>query len=146
VPRYPHELPDGVVLDLLPFCPTAVEGFLKVENPQYSQQAPGPDHSLLAGRRPALHLAHAATMTGAPSDAAGTPSGPEFDGDWTAVYPMIANPRGDDYADPGAARRLGRGQPDLVSLRDQALVLLANPLPCGGGRPAGPTFEWAQDR
>jgi hypothetical protein len=26
--------------------------------------------------------------------------------------------------------------------RDQALVLLANPLPSGGGRHARPTFEW----
>jgi hypothetical protein len=269
VPRYPHELPDGVVLDLLPFCPTAVEGFLKVENPQYSHEVPGPDHSLLAGRRPEVHLAHAATMTeepgtiGAfyaeiieclqeaaatmgeralfcgdpgrqvtrdyyyagggipaavtdlasaraalaeivdqgegdqasmydkdgdlghyfrfeqlkygrsylPSDDAGTPSGPEFDVDWTAVYPMIANPRGDDYADPelhaasdavnrtwsrllrqleaafnGFPEALLTAVPAMFSLRDQALVLLANPLPCGGGRHAGPAFEWAQDR
>lgn len=33
----------------------------------------------------------------------------------------------------------------MFKLRDQALVLLANPLPCGGGR-HGPTFEWLADR
>jgi len=32
--------------------------------------------------------------------------------------------------------------PAMFRLRDQALVLLANPLPGGGGRHAGPTFEW----
>jgi hypothetical protein len=257
-----------VVLDLLPFCPTAVELFLKVENPQYSHKAPGPDHPLLAGRRPGretFHLARAATVTegpttiGAfyaeiteglekaaatlgervlfsgdparqvtggyyagggipievtdlasaqaalteiidqgegdpgsmydkdgdlghyfrfeqlargrrylPSDDAGTPSGQEIDVDWSAVYPMIANPRGDDYADQelraasdaasrtwsrllrqieaafnGSPEALLTAVPAMFSLRDRALVLLANPLPCGGGRHAGPTFEWA---
>jgi hypothetical protein len=269
VPRYPHELPDGVVLDLLPFGPEAVDAFLKVENPQYSHRAPGPDHPVLAGRRPDVHRARATTMVegpttiGAfyaeiieglekaaamvgeqalfrgdparqitddhyyagggipvpvtdlasaraalteivdqgegdqasmydkdgdlghyfrfeqlkygrsylPSDDAGTPSGPAFDVDWTAVYPMIANPRGDDYADPqlraasDAANRTWSGLlrqleaafngfpeallaavPAMFSLRDRAAVLLANPLPCGGGRHAGPTFEWAQVR
>jgi hypothetical protein len=34
-PRFPHELPDGVVLDLLPFSPRALDAFLCVENPQY---------------------------------------------------------------------------------------------------------------
>jgi Ferritin-like len=269
VPRYPHELPDGVVLDLLPFCPEAVEGFLKVENPQSSHRTLGADHPLLAGRRPDVHLARATTVTARPTtigafyaeiieglekaaatlgeralfhgdparqitreyyyagggfpfpvtdlasaraalteivdqgegdqasmydsdgdlghyfrfkqlkygrsylplDDAGTPSGPEIEIDWTAAYPMIANPRGDDYADPelraasDAANRTWSGLlsqleaafngvpeallaavPAMFSLRDLALVLLANPLPCGGGRHAGPTFEWAQDR
>jgi len=268
VPRYPHELPDGVVLDLLPFCPEAVEAFLKVENPQHSHRAPGHDHPLLAGRRPDVQRARATTLAqgpttiGAfyaeiieglekaaamlgeqalfcgdparqitrdyyyagggtpvpvtdlasaraalteiadqgegdqasmydkdgdlghyfrfeqlkygrsylPSDDAGTPSGPEIDVEWAAVYPMIANPRGDDYADPelraasDAANRTWSGLlrqleaafngfpeallaavPAMFSLRDRAAVLLANPLPCGGGRHAGPTFEWARE-
>jgi Ferritin-like len=281
VPRYPHELPDGVVLDLLPFCPEAVEEFLKVENPQYPHQGLDPGHPLVAGRRPERHLARAAAMMGGtaaggtaaggpttigafyaeivgrlkeaaaalgeqalfcgdparqvtreyyyagggsplpvkdlasalaalteivdqgegdpasrydadgdlahyyrfkqlacgrsylPSDDAGTPSGPPLGVDYGAVYPMIANPRGDDYADPelraaaGAASRTWsallrgleagfNGRPDallaavpaMFRLRDQALVLLANPLPSGGAssreiRHAGPTFEWA---
>ena len=265
VPRYPHELPDGVVLDLLPFSPEAVDGFLKVENPQYDHHALGPGHPLVAGRRPERQLARAVTLldrpatigafyaeitdglekaaaalgeqalfTGDParqvtreyyyagggfpipvtdlasaraalteivdqgegdpasmydkdgdlahyfrfeqlkydrsylrSDDAGMPSGPPAGVDYDAVYPMIANPRGDDYADPelraasdaanrtwsGLLRQLddafnGRPEalltavPAMFRLRDQALVLLANPLPGGGGRHAGPTFEW----
>jgi hypothetical protein len=31
----------------------------------------------------------------------------------------------------------------MFKLRDQALVLLANPLPDHPGRHAGPTFEWS---
>jgi len=269
VPRYPHELPDGVVLDLLPFCPAAVEEFLKVENPQHDHHALGPGHPLVAGRRPERHLARAASVMGKPttigafyaeiidglsqaaaaigeqalfhgdparqvtreyyyagggsplpvkdlasamealieivdqgegnpasmydadgdlghyfrfkqlkydrtylpSDDADVPSGPRVGVDFDAVYPMIANPRGDDYADPelraacDAANRTwsrllreieaafnGRPEalltavPGMFRLRDQALVLLANPLPCGGGRHAGPTFEWVADR
>lgn len=101
-----------------------------------------------------------------PSDSAGAPSWPAVGVDFGAVYPMIANPRGDDYADPelraasDAANRSWSGLlrqleaafngfpealltavPAMFSLRDRALVLLANPLPCGGGRHAGPTFE-----
>jgi len=34
----------------------------------------------------------------------------------------------------------------MFKLRDQALILLDNPLPRGGGRHAGPTFEWVADR
>jgi Ferritin-like len=268
VPRYPHELPDGVVLDLLPFGPEAIEGFLKVENPQSSHRTLAADHPLVAGRRPDTQLAYATTITQGPTtigafyaeiieglekaaatmgeqalfcgdparqitrdyyyagggiplpvtdlesaraalaeivdqgegdqasmydkdgglghyfrfkqlkygrsylplDDAGTPSGHQIDVDWTAAYPMIANPRGEDYADPelraasNAANRTWSGLlrqleaafngfpealltavPAMFSLRDRALVLLANPLPCGGGRHAGPTFEWAQD-
>jgi len=103
-----------------------------------------------------------------PSDDAGAPTGPPLGVDYGAVYPMIANPRGDDYADPGlraasdAANRTwsallrdleaafnGRPEtlltavPAMFRLRDQALVLLANPLPHSGGRHAGPAFEWA---
>jgi Ferritin-like len=60
-PRYPHELPDGVVMDLLPFSPQAVEAFLKVENPGHSpHSAHAPDQDpLLAGRRHPHHVSHA---------------------------------------------------------------------------------------
>jgi hypothetical protein len=265
VPRYPHELPDGVVIDLLPFCPEAVDEFLKVENPQYPHQALGPGDPLVAGRRPERHLARAASVMGGPttigafyaeitaclkqaaaatgeqalfcgdparqvtreyyyagggsprpvtdlasamaalteivdqgegdpasmydkdgdlahyyrfrqlardraylpSDDAGEPSGPSLGVDFGAVYPMIANPRADDYADPelraasdeanrtwsqllrdleaafnGRPEALLTAVPSMFKLRDQALVLLANPLPGGDGRHAGPTFEW----
>lgn len=265
VPRYPHELPDGVVLDLLPFCPEAIEAFLKVENPQYDHHALGSGHPLVAGRRRERHLARAATLVPGPttigafyaeivdglrqaaatigelalfcgdparqvtrdyyyagggtpifvtdlssackaldeiveqgegdlrsmydddgdlahyfrfqqikndrsylrSDDAGAPSGPPIGVDFKAVYPMIANPHGDEYADPElrraseAANRTwsellrqldaafnGRREALLTAvhamfrLRDEALVLLANPLASDGGRHAGPTFEW----
>ena len=39
VPRYPHELPDGAILDLLPFSAEAIDAFLKVENPEYDHHA-----------------------------------------------------------------------------------------------------------
>jgi hypothetical protein len=80
---------------------------------------------------------------------------------------MAANPHGDEYADPdlrGASDAANRtwsellrqldaafngrpgalltAVPAMFRLRDEALVLLANPLPCDGGRHAGPTFEW----
>jgi Ferritin-like len=265
-PRYPHELPDGVVLHLLPFSPEAVEAFLKVENPQYDHHPLGPGHPLLAGRPRERHLARAATVTARPttigafyaeiidgltraaatigeqalfcgdryrqvtgdyyyagggtpicvtdlasarralgeiveqgegdvhsmydddgdlahyfrfrqikndraflrSDGATAPNGPRIGVDFNAVYPMIANPRSADYADPdlrgasdafngtwsGLLRQIEAGfngrpeallaaVPAMFRVRDQALVLLANPLPSGGGRHAGPTFEWA---
>ena len=268
VPRYPHELPDGTVLDLLPFCPEGVEEFLKVENPQYPHKALDPGHPMVAGRRPKRHLARAASLMGAPttigafyaeitdglkgaaaalgeralfrgdparqvtseyyyagggsplpvtdlasatgalteivdqgegdlasmydedgdlghyyrfnqlkydrtylpSDDAGAPTGPQVGVDFGAVYPMIANPRADDYADPelraasdavnrtwsrllsdieaafnGRPEALLPAVPAMFKLRDQALVLLANPLPRGDGRHAGPTFEWMAD-
>lgn len=263
-PRYPHELPDGVVLDLLPFSPEAVDAFLKVENPEHPHQALAPDHPLVAGRRDRMHLASANNHSrptsigafynliiealrktaselgedrlfcgdpsrqigreyyyaggGAPikvtdlasairaleeiveqgegdmgsmydddgdlahyyrfqqlkharayvrSDDAGTPSGPAVEVDFAAVYPMVANPRSEDYSDPDlraasdAANRTWtellrqleaafNGEPEalvpavhtMFRLRDQALVLLANPLPSHPGRNAGPTFEW----
>jgi hypothetical protein len=269
VPRYPHELPDGVVLDLLPFCPEAVEAFLKVENPQHDHQATDPSHPLLAGRRPQRHPARAAAVLARPAtigafyteiidgleqaakeigeqalfcgdparqitheyyyagggtpitvtdlasaqaaldeivdqgegdpgsmydadgdlghyfrfqqlkedraylptDEAGSPSGPSLGVDHSAVYPMIANPRGADYTDPelrAASDTANRtwslllhqleesfnGSPEallpavhtMFRLRDQSLVLLAQPLPAHGGRHAGPTFEWDPGR
>lgn len=274
VPRYPHELPDGTVVDLLPFCPAGVEEFLKVENPRYDHHPLDPGHPLVAGRRPQLYRARAASVMGKPTtigafyaeiiddlnraaatlgedalfcgdparqvtseyyyagggsvlpvkdlasaiavlteivdqgegdlasmydadgdlghyyrfkqiasdriylpaDDAGEPSGPPIGVDYGAAYPMIANPRGDDYADPelrsasdavnrtwsgllrdieagfnGRPEALLAAVPAMFRLRDQALVLLANPLPGGGPkypttRHAGPTFEWVADR
>ena len=70
-PRYPHELPDGVVLDLLPFSPQAVESFLKVENPEHSHAAVDPDDPLLAGRRHEHHVSHAAGTTSGPTTIGG---------------------------------------------------------------------------
>ncbi|MGO9961667.1 MAG: ferritin-like domain-containing protein [Solirubrobacteraceae bacterium] len=66
-PRYPHELPDGVVLDLLPFSPAAVDAFLKVENPQYDHQALSDDDPLVAGRRPERHISRAARLVSGPA-------------------------------------------------------------------------------
>jgi hypothetical protein len=263
-PRYPHELPDGVVLDLLPFGPEAVQAFLQVENPQYRGGNLSGDHPLVAGRRPHLHQARAATAGDGPKtigafydeiiaeleqaaatsenalfcgdparqvspeyyyagggapivvtdlasarraltevvdqgegnpasmydvdgdlahyyrfqqiaadrvylgqDAPGDPTGPPLGVDYTAVFPMAANPKSDEYGDSDlreAARAANRtwsmvlrqvesacnGHPAalmpavhaMFRLRDQMLVLLANPHPDHPGRNAGPTFEW----
>jgi hypothetical protein len=67
-PRYPHELPDGVVLDLLPFSPQAVDAFLKVENPGHSDHgAHNGDDPLLAGRRHPHHISKAVATTTGPT-------------------------------------------------------------------------------
>jgi hypothetical protein len=101
------------------------------------------------------------------SDDAGDPTGPPVDVDYDAVFPMLANPRGKDYTDPAlkaASDAVNRtwsellvqieasfnGRPEallpavhnMFKLRDQALVLLANPLAGYPRRNAGPTFEW----
>lgn len=267
-PRYPHELPDGVVLDLLPFTPEAIDAFCKVENPAHSHSSLADDHPLLEGR-PQRQLCQAAQVpsrpgsigefyalileglediagdigedalfTGDPalqvsrryyyaagggsievrdmasaraaleeiveqgegevrsmyddagdlahyfrfkqiqhgrayrdSDDAGDPTGEPIAVDYDAVYPMAANLRGADFADPDlraasdAANRTWSllleqiedsftGTPEalvpavhsMFRLRDQALVLLANPLPGRPGRHAGPTFEWVDAR
>lgn len=267
-PRYPHELPDGVVLDLLPFTPEAIDAFCKVENPAHSHSVLADDHPLIDGR-PERQLCHAAQAQKRPgsigefyteilegleelagemgeaalfsgdpalqvsrryyyaagggsievhdmataraaldeiveqgegevrsmyddtgdlahyfrfkqikhnqayldTDDAGDPTGPAIGVDYDTVYPMIANPRNADYADPDlraasdAANRTWcllldqleasfTGQPDelvpavhsMFRLRDQMLVLLANPLPDRPGRNAGPTFEWEPAR
>jgi hypothetical protein len=267
VPRYPHELPSGVVLHLLPFSPEAVDAFLKVENPAHPHRALEADHPLLAGRRPQRHRARSLDLDdgfhptsigafyrvilneleaaaadvgerglfcGDParqvtreyyyaaggrsilvsdldsarsalneiveqgegdmgsmfdddgdlahyyrfqqlehgrayrrSDDAGPPTGTPVEVDYDSVYPMIANPRSEEYRSPGlqaASADANRtwsglllqleaafnGQPEallpavhsMFRLRDQSLVLLANPMPDHPGRNAGPTFEW----
>jgi hypothetical protein len=103
------------------------------------------------------------------SDDPAAPTGDPLGVDYEAVYPMIANPRNGDYPDPelraasDAANRTWSklllqiddafsGNPSalvpevhsMFRLRDQALVLLANPLPDQPGRHAGPTFEWTE--
>jgi hypothetical protein len=106
------------------------------------------------------------------ADEVGRPSGPPLGVDYSTVHPMVANPHGDDYSDPelraasdavnrtwsgllrdieagfnGRPEALLTAVPAMFRLRDQALVLLANPLPADTpagreGRHAGPTFEW----
>lgn len=265
-PRYPHELPDGVVIDLLPFSPAAVAAFLKVENPEHPHHARDADHPLLADRLHEPHVCHAVDALGRPGtigafyaeiqeglkeataqigedelfsgdparqvsreyyyagggralevsdlssalaaleeiveqgegemetmydgdgdlahyfrfqqlshnrayqeyDDPQAPTGAPMGVDYEAVHPMLANPRNEDYGDPelraasDAANRTWSklllqiddafsGNPSalvpavhtMFKLRDQALVLLANPLPDHPGRHAGPTFEWS---
>jgi Ferritin-like len=102
-----------------------------------------------------------------PSDDAGIPSGPPVSVDFDAAYPMLANPRNADYADPelrAASDKANRAWSELLRqierafngepaelvpavhtmfrLRDAMLVLLANPVADHPGRHAGPTFEW----
>jgi hypothetical protein len=267
-PRYPHELPDGVVMDLLPFSPQAVEAFLTVENPGHSNHSVHDPHDpMLGGRRHAHHVSKAvAASTGPttigefyaeigelmtrtaeeigeaklfsgdpvrqvtreyyyagggasitvsdltsargalaeiveqgegdmhsmydddgdlahyfrfqqlkygraylPADDAGVPSGPPVSVDYAASYPMLANPRSVDYADPELLavsdtanrawsqllvqlERSFNGEPaellpavhTMFKLRDAMLVLLANPVADHPGRHAGPTFEWLE--
>lgn len=66
-PHYPHELPDGVILDLLPFSPESVELFLKVENPDHDHHAIDPAHPLLAGRRHEHQIASATATSDGPT-------------------------------------------------------------------------------
>ena len=266
-PRYPHELPDGMILDLLPFSPEAIDAFLKVENPQHDHHAIGPDHPLLGKPRPETQAAgakkvmaepltigafygeivsgleaaaaeigeqqlfcgdparqvtreyyyagggsaiHVTNLDGARralveiveqgegdmhsmydddgdlahyyrfqqvkhnraylrSDDSDAPTGPQIGVDFDAVYPMLANPRSEDYSDPAlraASDAFNRtwsellrqievafnGEPgelvpavhSMFKLRDQSLVLFANPLPDYPRRHAGPTFEWLE--
>jgi hypothetical protein len=66
-PRYPHELPDGAILDLLPFSPEAIDAFLKVENPEHDHHAIDSDHPLLGKPRPEPHKACAVTVMDRPT-------------------------------------------------------------------------------
>jgi len=62
VPRYPHELPSGVVLTCCR-SPTPRSSLLKVENPDYDYHALDPGHPLVAGRPAERHLAKATELT-----------------------------------------------------------------------------------
>jgi hypothetical protein len=103
-------------------------------------------------------------------DEPGQPTGPEFEVDWTAVYPVLRNARLDDYPqDSGlyaAARAFNRtyagflalltrafsGRPELLldavpqmfRLRDGIARLMKNPVPGRRGLHAAPTFELAE--
>src|SRR5438270_13916423 len=97
----------------------------------------------------------------------GEPTGPAVKVDYGSIFAMVANPRSEDYSDPAlrAASDVANrtwselliqieaafnGKPEallpavhsMFKLRDQSLVLLANPLTENPGRNAGPTFEW----
>jgi hypothetical protein len=267
VPRYPHKLPSGVILHLLPFSPEVIDAFMKVENPNHPHSPIGADHPVLGGRKHEPHVASSTDLgdgfkpasigafyaellreleakaaeigeqnlfSGDPArqvgreyyyaaggrsilvgdlasarsalseiveqgegdmgsmydedgdlahfyrfkqikhgrsyrrtDDGGDPTGPPVEVDYASVFPMVANPRSGEYSDPalrGAAAEAGRtwsqlllqieaafnGKPEallpavhgMFKLRDQSLVLLANPMPSHPGRYAGPTFEW----
>jgi hypothetical protein len=103
-------------------------------------------------------------------DEPGLATGPEFEVDWTAVYPVLKNARLDDYPqDSGlyaAARAFNRtyagflalltrafsGRPELLldavpqmfRLRDGIARLMKNPVPGRSGLNAAPTFELAE--
>ena len=264
-PHYPHELPDGVILDLLPFSLASLESFLQVENPSYKAETAVADH--VRSRRSRLHSSHAiqlperpstigafyaeiesglrqltaevgemALFSGDPSrqitseyyyasggepvvvtdldsacralqevveqgegdltssfdadedlahyyrfeqlkygrsyqpgDGIGIPTGQPLEVDFDAAYPMLPNPRADEYTDPDlrAAADVANqewslllvqidqafdGEPaalipavhTMFRLRDAMLILLANPLPGHGSYHAGPTFEWTE--
>jgi hypothetical protein len=66
-PHYPHELPDGVILDLLPFSPAAIESFLRVENPQYTPEVSGSTTANLQARRGDVHRSHAVGVSDKPT-------------------------------------------------------------------------------
>jgi hypothetical protein len=100
-------------------------------------------------------------------DQPGHPSGPEFDIDWSAVYPVLKNARLADYAENSEVRQAARafndtyagflefltsaftGQPELLldavprmmRIRDDISRLIRNPVPGRPGVHAAPTFE-----
>jgi hypothetical protein len=264
-PHYPHELPVGVILDLLPFSPAAVESFLQVENPKY--KAEEAKAANVQGRRDTVHASHVLKLAdrpdtigafyaeieaglkqvaaeigeealfcgdparqiggdyyyasgGAPvivtdlesacraldevteqgegemtsafdadddlahyyrfeqlkygrsyqaGDGVGIPTGPPVEVDFDAVYPMLPNPRLDEFTDPdlraiveqanrqwsllliqideafdGSPAALIPAVHTMFRLRDAMLMLLANPMPGHSGYHAGPTFEWIE--
>jgi hypothetical protein len=65
-PHYPHELPDGVVVDLLPFSLAAIEEFLTVENPEYAPD-PATDDRPGLGRRHPSHQSAAVRVAAGPT-------------------------------------------------------------------------------
>jgi len=100
-------------------------------------------------------------------DQPGQPSGPAFDIDWTAIYPVLKNARLADYPPDSEAGQAARafndayaeflefltsaftGQPALLieavprmmRLRDEMSRLIRNPAPGHPGMQAAPTFE-----
>ena len=100
-------------------------------------------------------------------DQPGQPSGPAFDIDWTAVYPVLKNARLADYPESSETYRAARefndsyaeflefltnaftGQPTLLleavprmmRFRDEMSRLIRNPAPGRPGMHAAPTFE-----
>ncbi len=97
------------------------------------------------------------------------PTGPEFETDWTAVYPVLKNARLDDYpqgsklhsaasefnrtyadflaflttAFSGQPRLLLEAMPRMFRLRNSIARLIKNPVPGRPGVHAAPTFELA---
>ena len=65
-PHYPHELPDGVVVDLLPFSMAAIEEFLAVENPE-SASEPAAVAASVVDQRPGLHQSAAVRVAAGPT-------------------------------------------------------------------------------
>lgn len=61
-PRYPHELPSGVVLDLMHFSPDLLQVFLHVENPDYPHEGIPDTDPQVAGRRPQRYPAAATRL------------------------------------------------------------------------------------
>lgn len=104
-------------------------------------------------------------------DSPDDPTGPAFDVDWTAVYPMMKNASLEDYPKGSELRKAARefnesyagflrfltkafnGQPDLLleavpwmfRLRDEISRLIRNPVPDRPGVNAAPTFEMPGD-
>lgn len=100
-------------------------------------------------------------------DQAGQPTGPEFEVDWTAVYPAMKNARLGDYPRDSAlfaaARQFNRGYADFLAfltrafcgrpellleavpwmfrIRDDMARLVKNPVPGRPGAHGAPTFE-----
>jgi hypothetical protein len=102
-----------------------------------------------------------------PGDQAGTPTGPLFDVDWDAVYPVKADAQLDDYTEPGELRdavyaysaaygaflaRLTEaftGRPELLlpavgdmfRIKELATQIMRNPMPRETGVNAAPVFR-----
>ncbi|MCW2765457.1 MAG: hypothetical protein JWO11_1416 [Nocardioides sp.] len=102
-----------------------------------------------------------------PGDQGGTPTGPPFEVDWEAVYPVKADAQLDDYREPGELRdavfaysatygefltRLTEafsGRPDLLlpavgdmfRIKELASQIIRNPMPGAAGVNAAPVFR-----
>lgn len=102
-----------------------------------------------------------------PGDVAGAPTGPPFDVDWDAVYPVLADADLPHYAEPGELRsavltfsaayggflaaltKAFGGRPELLRpavvemfrIRDLAVQIIRNPMPGRAGLNAAPVFH-----